>query len=277
METLPLLQQYQKSFVDNYELPALTDYVTGHTLTYGEFAKKIARIHLLYRACNLQCGDKVAILGKNTPEWVAVFMATLTYGAVVVPILNDFNPLDAQHIVNHSESKLLFVSESIYEHMDFGEMPKVEAAVSLDRPEVLDQKGRSNFKTAMRELPKLFAKVYPNGFGPKYIKYPKMKPSDLGILNYTSGTTGFSKGVMLTHDNINGNVIFGIQSHLHYQAASIVVSAAGSRLRLCLRYARAIGGGFACHHIGQDSHAQYPGKSPGQGEALADNLRAAYS
>lgn len=255
MTDTPLLKIYQKSFRANYALPALTDYVTGETLSYGEFAKKIARIHILYHLSGIRKGDKVAILGKNTPEWVAVFMATLTYGAVTVPILNDFNPIDAQHIVNHSEAKLLFVQESIFEHMDFNEMPKVEAAVSLDRREVLAQKSKSGgFRTAIRNLVKTFNAAYPNGFSPKCIVYPESSPEDLGILNYTSGTTGFSKGVMLTHSNINGNVTFGIDSHLHYQ---------GSRALSFLPLAHAYGCAFdMLVPLAVGSHVTILGKTP---------------
>ena len=258
MTTLPLLQTFEKSFKDNYNLPALTDYVSGETLTYGEFAIKIARIHLLYKACGIRRGDKVAILGKNTPEWVAVFMATITYGAVIVPILNDFNPLDAQHIVNHSEARLLFVNESIFEHMDFSQMPRVEAVVSLDRRQVLDEKipddNSKRFSTVISVIPKLFKKVYPKGFTQDNIKYPQMQPDDLCILNYTSGTTGFSKGVMLTYRNINGNVQFGIESRLHYK---------GSRVLSFLPLAHAYGCAFdMLVPLAVGSHVTILGKTP---------------
>lgn len=176
MDNLPLLKIYQNSFRTNYALPALSDYVTGETISYGDFAKKIARIHLLFRACNIKKGDKVALLGKNSPEWVSIFMATITYGAVIVPILNDFNPIDAQHIVNHSDSRLLFVSESIFEHMGFDDMPKVEAAVSLERPEVLAQNNKCNFRTALKNFKRLWDAKYPDGFSAQNIVYPEMTP-----------------------------------------------------------------------------------------------------
>lgn len=258
MAQLPLLQTFEKSFKENYQLPALTDYVGGDTLSYGDFAIKIARIQLIYKACGIKRGDKVAILGKNTPEWVAVFMATITYGAVIVPILNDFNPLDAQHIVNHSEARLLFVNESIFEHMDFSQMPKVEAVISLDHRQVLEEKNftdkSKSFSTIINLIPKLFKKVYPKGFTAANIKYPKMQPDDLCILNYTSGTTGFSKGVMLTHDNINGNVQFGIESRLHYK---------GSRALSFLPLAHAYGCAFdMLVPLAVGSHITILGKTP---------------
>ncbi|MDE6692839.1 MAG: AMP-binding protein, partial [Muribaculaceae bacterium] len=257
MTPLPLLQTFEKSFKDNYLLPALTDYVSGKTITYGEFAAKIAHIHILYKAWGIRRGDKVAILGKNTSEWVSVFMATLTYGAVIVPILNDFNPLDAQHIVNHSEARLLFVNESIFEHMDFSQMPKVEAAVSLDRSQVLEEaspESPRSFTKAFAAIPQVFKKVYRRGFTPEDIKYPKMDPDDLGILNYTSGTTGFSKGVMLTHNNINGNVQFGVESRLHYK---------GSRALSFLPLAHAYGCAFdMLVPLAVGSHITILGKTP---------------
>ena len=254
MDNLPLLKIYQNSFRTNYALPALSDYVTGETISYGDFAKKIARIHLLFRACNIKKGDKVALLGKNSPEWVAIFMATITYGAVIVPILNDFNPIDAQHIVNHSDSRLLFVSESIFEHMGFDDMPKVEAAVSLERPEVLAQNNICNFRTALKNFKRLWDAKYPDGFSAQNIVYPEMNPEDICILNYTSGTTGFSKGVMLTHDNINGNVTFGVNSHLHYQ---------GSRVLSFLPLAHAYGCAFdMLTPLAVGSHITILGKTP---------------
>lgn len=254
MDNLPLLKIYQNSFRNNYALPALSDYVTGETISYGDFAKKIARIHLLFRACNIKKGDKVALLGKNSPEWVSIFMATITYGAVIVPILNDFNPIDAQHIVNHSDSRLLFVSESIFEHMGFDDMPKVEAAVSLERPEVLAQNNKCNFRTALKNFKRLWDAKYPDGFSAQNIVYPEMTPEDICILNYTSGTTGFSKGVMLTHDNINGNVTFGVNSHLHYQ---------GSRVLSFLPLAHAYGCAFdMLTPLAVGSHITILGKTP---------------
>lgn len=254
MDNLPLLKIYQNSFRTNYALPALSDYVTGETISYGDFAKKIARIHLLFRACNIKKGDKVALLGKNSPEWVSIFMATITYGAVIVPILNDFNPIDAQHIVNHSDSRLLFVSESIFEHMGFDDMPKVEAAVSLERPEVLAQNNKCNFRTALKNFKRLWDAKYPDGFSAQNIVYPEMTPEDICILNYTSGTTGFSKGVMLTHDNINGNVTFGVNSHLHYQ---------GSRVLSFLPLAHAYGCAFdMLTPLAVGSHITILGKTP---------------
>ena len=104
-----LIKIYERSFIDNWELPALTDYNTGEKLTYGDFARNIAKLHLLFENCGVKQGDRIALIGKNIPNWVIVFMGTITYGAVIVPILQEFNPADPQHIINHSEATMLFL------------------------------------------------------------------------------------------------------------------------------------------------------------------------
>ena len=138
-----LLEIYAQSFKDNWELPALSNYITKKTITYSEFAKSIARYHLLFAECGIKQGDKIALLGKNTPEWIQIFFATITYGAVIVPVLNEFNPQDAQHIVNHSDSVLLFTNKSIWESIEFDNLPKVKAIFSLDTGELLAESDES--------------------------------------------------------------------------------------------------------------------------------------
>ncbi len=219
-----LLEIYSQSFKDNWELPALTNYITKKTISYGEFAKSIARYHLLFKECGIKQGDKIALLGKNTPEWIQIFFATITYGAVIVPVLNDFNPQDAQHIVNHSDSVLLFVSQSIWESIEYEKLPKVKAAFSLDHNELLAENEDSDSKVlnAMRNLSSIFNAKYPNGFCRKDIKYPNVTPDTLAVINYTSGTTGFSKGVMLSYNNLCGNVVYGLNANLHYRGSRCI-------------------------------------------------------
>ena len=255
-----LLKIYEASFRNNFALPALTDYVTGKTTTYGDFARSIANIHLLFQGAGIVPGDKVALLGKNTPQWVTVFMATLTYGAVVVPILDAFNPRDAQHIINHSDARLLFVSEAIYEQLAFDEMPAVVAAFSLDHDTLLAEKApAAPAKTgpvtaSMRTLKRRFNKKYSKGFGPLDVLFTDMPADSIGVINYTSGTTGFSKGVMLTHDNLLGNVSFGIGSKLHYK---------GSRALSFLPLAHAYGCAFdMLVPLAVGSHITLLGKTP---------------
>lgn len=213
-----LLNIYANSFHDNWSLPALTDYTTGETITYGEFSQRIARLHLLFKQAGVNRGDKVALMGKNTSTWVTVFMATVTYGAVIVPVLQDFNPQDAQHIINHSDAVMLFVSNSLWETFEIEKMPKLKAIISLDNNGILAENpaNQGQITTIMKNLSRKFRTVYKNGFTRKDIHYPSLPPQSLAVINYTSGTTGFSKGVMLSLNNLCGNVVYGIQSKLHY-------------------------------------------------------------
>ncbi len=217
-----LLSIYADSFRKNWELPALAEYGGNEVYTYGEFARRIARVHLFYRQIGLRQGDKVALLGKNSATWVTVFMATITYGATIVPILADFNARDAQHIINHSEASVLVVSSSLWETYEFDQMPGLRVVVSLDNHQVLAERVPENENPAesiLRNLSRRFRSKYPRGFQPADVEYPALSRDAVAVLNYTSGTTGFSKGVMLTYDNLAGNVVFGIKSKLHYKGA----------------------------------------------------------
>lgn len=217
-----LLTVYQNSFRNYWALPALTEYGSQEILTYGEFARRIARIHIFYQQMGLRRGDKVALLGRNSATWVTFFMATITYGATIVPILSDFNANDSQHIINHSEATLLIVANSIWETLDFEQLPMVRAVLSLDTRLVLAERpheGHPTAEKAIRNLTRRFRAVYRNGFGPENICYEPTAKDAMAILNYTSGTTGFSKGVMLTYDNVAGNVMYGVESKLHYEGS----------------------------------------------------------
>lgn len=217
-----ILKIYQNSFRNNWDLPALTDYGSQEVMTYADFARRIARLHLFYRQIGLKPGDHVALLGKNSASWVVMFIGTITYGATIVPILADFNPHDAQHIVNHSDARVLFVNSSIWETLDFEEMPELKAAVSLETRQVLAEReteGHQIPSRIIRNLTRKFKATYPKGFRREDVVYPEIDAENTAILNYTSGTTGFSKGVMLTYDNIAGNVNYGIVSRLHYEGS----------------------------------------------------------
>lgn len=233
-----LLEIYAHSFRNNFDRPCLTDYSNGETITYGDFARRIARLHLLFRQAGIREGDKIALLGKNNINWVTVFIATITYGAVIVPILSEFNPRDAQHIINHSDSRLLFASDRIWEQLHFDALPNVMAAISLENRQLLAEspsgKGLSWVKL-LRNLTRKFRSTYKRGFVAEDIDYPDLDPDHVALINYTSGTTGFSKGVMLTLGNLAGNVVFGIESRLHY---------AGSRALSFLPLAHAYGCAF---------------------------------
>ncbi len=210
---------FEQSFKDNWDRPCLTDYNTKETITYADFARDIAKIHLFYKEIGIQEGDHVAIIGKNNSTWVTLFLATITYGAVIVPILQDFNPNDAQHIVNHSEAKLLFASKSNWESLDFENMRMVRAALSLDDRTLYEQKEEEVVADVLASLEEKFAAAYPNGFTVDDIKYPEVPGDRLMDINYTSGTTGFSKGVMITGNNLCGNIVYGINSGLCYNGS----------------------------------------------------------
>ena len=213
---------YEKSFIDNWDLPALTDYNAKTTITYGEFAREIARLHLLYKQLGIMAGDKIALIGKNTPSWVAVFIGTITYGAVIVPILQEFNPTDAQHIINHSEAKLLYCSKAIWDTIDFDQLFKVRAAISLDDHHLFAEKENENVGKSLYGLTRAFNRAYKDGFYRNDVRYPDIAGDQLMEINYTSGTTGFSKGVMLTGNNLCGNLVYGINSRLHYRGSRVM-------------------------------------------------------
>ena len=210
-----LIKIYEKSFRDNWELEALSDYNSKFMLTYGAFATEIERIHLLYKYAGIKQGDHVALIGKNTPAWVTVFMATITYGAVIVPILQEFNPHDVQHIVNHSEAKLLFSSKAIWDSIDFDQLLAIRGVISLDDKSVLAQKEDEDFEGCIEQAKAEFESAHPQGFTRADIHYPEISNEEVMVINYTSGTTGFSKGVMITGNNLCGNVVYGINSQLH--------------------------------------------------------------
>ena len=249
-----IVEIYEKSFRDNWELPALTDYTEGKTTTYGQFARDIAQIHLFFKLAGVKKGDKIALIGRNTPYWVTVFIGSITYGAVIVPILQDFNPRDAQHIINHSDSVLLFAANRIWEQMDLENMPSVRAAISCDNRALLAQQEQETIAALLEQLPAEFEKEYPNGFTAEDIKYERPDNTSLAVINYTSGTTGFSKGVMLTYNNLTGNTVFGMRSKLHFP---------GSRCLSFLPLAHAYGCAFdMLTPLATGSHITLLGKIP---------------
>ncbi len=211
-----LLQIYAQSFRDNWDLPALTDYSSDVTMTYRDLARHIARGHILLELSGIKRGDKVALMGKNSVEWIVAYMTVLTYGAVIVPVLHDFSTADAQHIIHHSESKLLLIDESIWRNgMELDRMPRIRAAVTLGTPFSILAQLAQQFARAVESTTREFQRHYPEGYTPNDIVYPELPPESLAEINYTSGTTGFSKGVMLPLNSLCGNVVFGIESKLH--------------------------------------------------------------
>lgn len=210
---------YEKSFKENWDLPALTDYNTRETFTYGEVAEQIARLHLLFKYCQIRRGDKIALVGRNTPRWCIAFMAAVSYGAIIVPILQDFNANDVQHIVNHSDSVLLFAGDLIWENLEVDKLSQLRATISLVDYTCLDQRDGECITQCLGDMDKLFKKAYPKGFTRDDVRFAELANDKVILINYTSGTTGFSKGVMLTGNNLGGNVCFGISSKLHFSGS----------------------------------------------------------
>lgn len=202
------IKLYEQSFKDNWELPALTDYIEKHTLTYGELAREIAYIHTIFAKYNLKKGDKVSLVGKNNSHWCAIYLATVTYGAVIVPILQDFHIDNIIHIINHSESVMLFTNEQVWENIEDTQVSNVLAVYSLNNLNCISQQKNESPLRASQELKESFQKAYSAGFRMEDIKYAAVDNSEVVILNYTSGTTGFSKAVMLTANNIMGNITY---------------------------------------------------------------------
>lgn len=217
-----LLDIYRESLVENRDLPALSEFgkPDAESMTYGDLALYIARRHIFFDSFGIRKGDHIALLGKNTPDWISVFMSAITYGAVIVPILHDFSAPDAQHIINHSGARLLYVSESIYETLEPECLENVEAVICLETRRVLYEKdGGDRAAKCARNLNRRFKSRYSGVFSPEQLEFPETEDGDVAVINYTSGTTGYSKGVMLTVDNLLGNVQFGIDSRLHFRGS----------------------------------------------------------
>ncbi|MBF6629325.1 MAG: AMP-binding protein [Proteiniphilum sp.] len=206
-----LIQLYEDSFKKNWDMPALTDYKGGTSYTYGELAEKIAELHLLFTELQIQKGDTISLIGRNHSSWSLVFMATITYGAVIVPILHEFNPESIEHIIAHSDSKLVFVSESLWSTLD-SEQIKVPVfeipSISLLRSDDKSLAERLN------TLAEKFQQHYKDGFSKEDIRYAVVNNEEVVCINYTSGTTGFSKGVMIMANNFAGNIIYGQKLNL---------------------------------------------------------------
>ena len=205
METFSSFNAYiQRAIVENWDQDALTDY-QGVTLQFHDVARKIEKIHILFENSGVEMGDKIAICGRNSAHWAVAYLATLTYGAVAVPILHEFNGEQIQNIVNHSESKLLFIGDFAVKTIDPEQMPALEAIINL--PDFSLLISRSNKVTYAREhLNMLFGSKFPKAFRAKHVDYHKDEADELALINYTSGTTGFSKGVMLPYRALWGNV-----------------------------------------------------------------------
>ena len=213
---------FEKSFQENWDRPALSDY-NGQTLHYKDVARRIAKMHIIFEQCGLKKGDKVAICSRNQANWGVMFFATLTYGAVAVPILHEFKPDNVHHIVNHSEARILFVGDMVWENLSEHAMPNLEAIISLPDFSIPYCKHES-IREAREHLNEHFGKKYPKNFRPKDIVYHRDEPEELALISYTSGTTGMSKGVMLPYRSLWSNLMFAKEALPEMCNTSRVVS-----------------------------------------------------
>ena len=196
----------ENSIKKNWDLDALTDY-KGVTLQYKDVARKIEKLHIVFEESGIKPGDKIAVCGRNSSHWGVTFMATLTYGAVIVPILHEFKADNVHNIVNHSEARLLFVGDAVWENLNEHDMPKLEGIVLMNDFSLLVS--RSKKLTHAREhLNELFGKKFPCNFRKQHVSYHKDSPEELAVINYTSGTTSYSKGVMLPYRVLWSNTQF---------------------------------------------------------------------
>ena len=207
-----LIKIYEKSFRENREMSALTDYFKNETFSYYEMAKEIAKLHLVFKKAGIKRGDKIALIGRNNPRWCITYIGTITYGAVIVPILQDFTPADIIHIINHSESRLLFLGDNFWDVIEEDQIRQIEAVFSLTDFHVIYERDGKSLTKFQRDILKNYRSKYPRGFSIHDIKYPEIPNDQVILLNYTSGTTGYSKGVMLTVNNLTGNVVFAMSA-----------------------------------------------------------------
>ena len=196
----------EQSIIKNWDKDSLTDY-KGITLQYKDVARKIAKFHIVLESAGIQPGDKIAVCGRNSAHWAVTFLATITYGAVIVPILHEFKADNIHNIVNHSEAKLLFVGDQAWENLNEDAMPLLEGIASLtDFSSLVSRNEKLTYAFEHRNA--IYGQRYPKNFRPEHICYRKDRPEELAIVNYTSGTTGYSKGVMLPYRSIWSNVAY---------------------------------------------------------------------
>ncbi|UMB55099.1 AMP-binding protein [Lutibacter sp. A64] len=216
-----LVEYFNESIVENWDLLALADY-KGVGFTYGQLGERIKKTHLFFEKSGIKKGDKVALIGKNSAEWAVSFLAIVSYGAVVVPILPDFTPNDVHHIVTHSDAKLFFVSSHLYPKYNFEEMKALEGILILNDNFLSDYR-IDKIKTAYDSFETDYNNLFPNGLKPEDLKFENISNDELAAINYTSGTTGFSKGVMLNHKSLASNIKFA-EDNMPLKSGDAIVS-----------------------------------------------------
>ena len=212
----------EDSFKKNWDRPALSNY-NQNTICYKDLADQIAKLHLFFEACGIQSGDKVVVCSRNQVNWAVAYLAVMTYGAVVVPILHEFKPANIRHLTIHSEARLLFLGDNICKQMEELDLPGDPVIVSLTDFQVV----RSSDETApnaMAEIDSRMKERYPGGFGKDSLNYYVDSPEELALISYTSGTSGFSKGVMIPYRALISNVKFAAEAEPHMNEQSKMVS-----------------------------------------------------
>ena len=206
MELKSVNKLFQESFRKNWDRPAISNY-QGITLHYRDVARRIEKMHIMFEECGLQKGDKVALCSRNQANWAVAFLSAMTYGAVPVPLLHEFKSSNIHHLVNHSEAKILFVDDVIWEGLSEGEMPDLHAIIQVNTFKLLYARDEK-IVAAREHLNELFGRKYPNAFTSGDLNYYEDSEDELAVINYTSGTSGFSKGVMIPYRAILSNMEF---------------------------------------------------------------------
>jgi len=215
-----LIGYIEQSIRQNWEIEALSNY-KEKGFSYKEIAEKILKLHIFFKDAGIKEGNKVGLVGRNSANWCVIYLATVTYGAVIVPILPDFKPEDLTNLINHSDATLLFVDDKIFESLDTAKIPQIDGVISLDDFSMITAKN-SDLKRKYLALDEKYLKAYPV-LKPEDIKFSDITNEKLAVISYTGGTTGFSKGVMLSHNNLAANVRYA-QTHMPLKPGDPLVS-----------------------------------------------------
>jgi long-chain acyl-CoA synthetase len=212
----------EKSITSNWKISALADY-KGSSFTYEDVANQMIKLHIIFEKVGIKPGDKIALIGKNSAAWGITFLAVISYGAVIVPILPDFTPDDVHHIINHSDSVMLFTGEQIFETLDRKKIPAIKATIKVNDFSLIYAEKGSAVPEAVEKIDSLFKDRFPQGFGPEKFQLLHVPNKDLAVISYTSGTTGFSKGVMISHNSLIANIRYA-HENMPLEARDEIVS-----------------------------------------------------